>query len=315
MSLDKVIPITRRLYYKPKPIKRLFVLGAGCSVDCLGLLTKDLFSNIHEKQIAHFNGELHKFLGYLYPRTLSGNTIWRKVDIEDLLSTIDMALATPSINKGGLFKDGNLKSIKRKLIELVVRQLWVSSSIKSKDYALFASRLKEDDAVITFNYDTLLDREIVRLFPVPLERLYFKRSYKVPRFLKLHGSINWVFNGKDIAPLSVAASPDPIHDYAIVPPTLYKNPAPFEKLWNEARDLVGQATDVWFIGYSMPQLDIPSRYTFRRGIRMNLIKGKKVSIHVANPDSSILNKYCDYIHPEIDYKRATFTECLERYLQ
>jgi hypothetical protein len=299
---------------KTKPIrKRLFVLGAGCSYEWFELLTKDLFSCSYLKYKKHVSEDLKNFLKYLYPSNLSGRFVSNNVDIEDLLSTIDAAINVPAINAGGMFQKDRLEKIKNNLLELVVKGLWVPSYQSDSLYRKFVENIKPTDTLITFNYDTLLDRELVKRFDISLERLYFHPSANIPRLLKLHGSVNWLFKEKDICALPFGEVSSNSRNYAIIPPTLYKNPDPFQKLWKEARKYIKDADEILFIGYSLPQLDIPARYVFRRAIRLNQF-ARDVSVTVVNPDASVLNKYCNLLCPEINFKKATFREYLEKYM-
>jgi hypothetical protein len=298
--------------------KRVFILGAGCSYSDLKILTKNLFQNIYDDNTAYFSKDksISKFLKYLYPNGLSGHFAKNDVNIEDLLSTIDAAINTPTINDGAIFSKEILQKIKETLSFLIVKQLWTSPAKQSDPYSQFVEiyDLDNTDTIITFNYDTLLDRVIMKKFNVStLNELYFEQSNLAPRLLKLHGSINWIFKDNKVVPITWQQQPTTNNRYAIIPPTLYKNPGRFEELWGTARAALSQASDIWFIGYSMPPLDISARYVFRRGIRMNFLKKNQATIHVVNPDSTVLERFCTQLHPEIDYKRATFDEFLEKF--
>ena len=75
------------------------------------------------------------------------------------------------------------------------------------DYATLSSRLGADDAIVTFNWDTLLDRAIFEMTPWSPDDGYnvafhsiFDEGWRDPQsagqsevqFLKLHGSTNWL---------------------------------------------------------------------------------------------------------------------------
>ncbi|HAF94808.1 MAG: hypothetical protein A2X34_02500 [Elusimicrobia bacterium GWC2_51_8] len=294
--------------------QRLFVLGAGCSYEYFKLLTKDLFRRAYSLHKKHVSTELMRFLKYLYPKSISGHFVPNSVDIEDLLSTIDVAINVSVANDGGLFSKEGLEAIKRNLLGLVVRQLWVPGYQHDELYKNFVANILPSDSVITFNYDTLIDRELAERFNIPLERLYFKRTNGVPRLIKLHGSVNWTLKDGKVSTLGIGEIAKTNTDYAIVPPTLYKNPMALGQLWKEARQLIRVADEIFFIGYSMPQLDIPARYIFRRGIRMKEHASGDVNITVVNPDASVLNKYCCMLHPEIRFEKATFREYLAKHM-
>lgn len=105
----------------------------------------------------------------------------------------------------------------------------------SKPHCNLASLLSSEDVVITFNWDTLMDRGLNEMTEWSTDSGYFaipKRIYRdgwvlpqansatnknYPLLLKLHGSTNWVTShtilqkGKPV--LSQAASPDTLHVY------------------------------------------------------------------------------------------------------
>jgi hypothetical protein len=105
----------------------------------------------------------------------------------------------------------------------------------SKPHCRLARLLSPKDAIVTFNWDTLMDRALNETtewstdngyFAVP-KRIYrdgwvppqsnFEKHDKCPILLKLHGSTNWITSHtilqKGEPVLSQAASPDTLHVY------------------------------------------------------------------------------------------------------
>lgn len=71
---------------------------------------------------------------------------------------------------------------------------------ESNGYREFARRLKDldrDFGLISFNYDVLLDRSIQDEFGVSLDHL---DKYFTQKFIKPHGSVNWLLSKRDSEP-------------------------------------------------------------------------------------------------------------------
>src|SRR5258708_24810344 len=136
-----------------------------------------------------------------------------------------------------------------------------------------------------------------------------KRKGKYVTVLKPHGSIDW-FRGKDLSKKLLKRTEkldDEVRLYAhfnfskhpelshvqpvIVPPVANKS---FEydclkKTWRSIYQAVADATELFFIGYSLPKEDQFARLVLRRALRSNLLRtGKRekkpIRITVVNTD-------------------------------
>jgi hypothetical protein len=137
-----------------------------------------------------------------------------------------------------------------------------------------ARSLRTDDAVISLNYDCLIDRSLrdhagSRFDPqkgaygVPVATGYAdwrsksrgpqpKRTIKL---LKLHGSLNW--DGPS-SPLALRKDPYTPAKPGVIAPPLAQKPVfdpPFKAIWREARKAVQSMRRLIVVGYSMPDTD------------------------------------------------------------
>lgn len=163
----------------------------------------------------------------------------------------------------------------------------------------------ESDAIITFNYDVMLDYAMYRTGYVPEYCLFepaYMNKYKV---LKLHGSSNWVFcrecNDKTPQVIEPTSLPSGSHyieprgqinftmvtealagevckyckktgklDPIIIPPTWSKLVShPLVNVWREAVNQIRSAFQIVVIGYSMPQTDTFFQYLLTLGLASN----------------------------------------------
>jgi hypothetical protein len=161
---------------------------------------------------------------------------------------------------------------------------------------------RDESAVLTFNYDTIVESSITKeaegdsfvdysytyVVSIPYHfhrtggafgRERDKRTFKLH---KLHGSINWYYSGADSyygespydVQLPVVWSAEELDDDVleervpgriplIVPPTVAKS-GYFENetvraIWKSARKQLSSATDIYLLGYSLPNSDLMMR--------------------------------------------------------
>jgi|SRR5579859_770511 len=133
-------------------------------------------------------------------------------NIEDVISELESKVR--SLNNAESPDERSLRSLfghaRGHLGEMLREWFRVIRNNPAPAYAKFAERIvKAGDAVITFNYDDSLDRELKRLGKWDISRGYgfpFRNGeavHEVP-ILKLHGSINWLvslFGGVTSGPM------------------------------------------------------------------------------------------------------------------
>ncbi|WP_316184792.1 SIR2 family protein [Bradyrhizobium sp. SZCCHNRI1003] len=187
---------------------RLIILGAGFSKPAGFPLAMELWKEIRETAAAYppdlrahkFNDDLAHYIefrkdaygGVLTPETVNFEDFMRFLDIEHYLGL-----------RGGdtWSEDGNEGTIVTKYLigKILARHVNALKDLPDL-YLEFARRLDLDDVVITFNYDTLLERALeavgkpYRLFATRLKDAssgVVDIDRREVRVLKVHGSIDW----------------------------------------------------------------------------------------------------------------------------
>jgi hypothetical protein len=147
-----------------------------------------------------------------------------------------------------------------------------------------ASALQAGDAVLTFNYDTLMDAALrasggnrwrardgygvrithgANLWDSPKVA---SRPYSRPiKLLKLHGSLNWEWNGTSQS-VTLKRSPYNPDKLLIIPPAVNKDitghPV-LSSVWKEARLALRSARVIVVIGYRVPETDLLAQALLR----------------------------------------------------
>jgi hypothetical protein len=187
---------------------RVFVLGAGFSKPaglplCAELFDeiikeakrKNLYSNILKKDI-------DAFLEYL-ARTKGIKINENQINFEEFMSYLDVEHFLQLKGSDHWSAEGNKSQlVVRNLIALILHN--AESSMTEKDFALyekFVERLEPGDVILTFNYDTILEKAFsrkkvpYRLFPIRFKNVSFGSGEVLNTneivLLKMHGSINW----------------------------------------------------------------------------------------------------------------------------
>lgn len=146
---------------------------------------------------------------------------------------------------------------------------------------------KEKAQVVSFNWDLALDEKIFGT-KITKASYGFEKKRSGPRLIKPHGSLNWyehntgryLSDSKKIslggngaeevfafteyrAPKSSKRRYMPL----IVPPVYFKqfHGELFKHLWQQTVSVVSTASEVRFLGYSLPDADIAARFIFRCG--------------------------------------------------
>lgn len=143
------------------------------------------------------------------------------------------------------------------------------------------------NTIITFNYDTILEKAFANL-GVPFDYRLGKgavNSSKVQalaegndiipiNLLKLHGSVNWAGPSKG-GEITV------FDDYSdnlkegrsafLIPPTWRKDfTGAMGNIWDNAVNALSEATRIIFMGFSMPPTDIHIKYLLAAGLQNNI---------------------------------------------
>ena len=255
--------------------------------------------------------------------------------IEELLSEVQVneQLFEASRQYDGNFTQLKLQRARRDLLlEIASWFHEISKSADSSDTSsgwldIFRERvISENAAIISFNWDLILDKLI---FSENIsDKIYGlrKANYSGPILLKPHGSLNWLEGelGKAIkrekrsrifrssndesvyafqrfrAPVSRSSK---TYTPLIVPPVYLKNfeRPMFQRLWRKCTEVLSTSEKVVFLGYSMPATDLHAQFIMRCGFN-NQVKGEladrgrrkeptgKAAVIVVNPDRTAANR-------------------------
>ncbi len=307
----------------------IYVLGAGFSAGAGGPLV-DSFSD--SKFLRKFATKLKtnerqqfaRVMEHIMPKIRDG---WCE-NIEEVLSHLHVAeqLEVLSMSAIGSQADSyDARDLRNDLEWYIEKGIDLMMQKPRPYYDTFLMKeINDDDAIITFNYDILVERIFNRnrkLFDYG-----FDRRKKRGRFLlKLHGSLNWGYcarcrqlyyeKGRNIAlELSKNSIKCPACKRSrlrtvIVPPILDKS-LYFNKkgrsgfdlitLWQQAMDSIIKAKKIVFIGYSLTKSDFYARKLFQIGINMNEHYGD-FEVLLINRNRSMLKHYSEALNvPEKD---------------
>jgi len=147
-----------------------------------------------------------------------------------------------------------------------------------------ASALQAGDAVLTFNYDTLMDAALKArgghwwrandgygvsiaggADPWDSPKTRGKPCSRPIKLLKLHGSLNWEWDEISHS-VTLTSSPYNPDKFLIIPPAVNKDitghPV-LNSVWKEARSALRLARVILVIGYSVPETDLLAQALLR----------------------------------------------------
>ena len=308
-------------------MSHIYILGAGASAgyenttsDMCPPVASTFFQTVARllESNNEMNGrrfpDLWEFLRRYY-RVNVENLANCDLDIEEVLTLIDVSGAKP--NKA-----------RRQLLDLIALTLEkVICRGPCRHHRRLVDGLGPDDAVITFNWDLLLDNVVASSNPggpnygtnllEPLSTLNLPQSAEVPKILKLHGSMNWmtcprcrksfahILQGKPAA--SYHAGQDVNCRYCngpteplMIPPTLLKNyrhPV-IKAVWDEAGRALQQADEITIIGYSLPLTDFKAKWLFMRTSAARKTQLRRLTIIDKEPEPVVRRRLQSAFHTD-----------------
>lgn len=291
--------------------KRVFILGAGSSIshDSAFPSINKFFAKAKEIGIDIKKNfpDLHDYIFNNFGIDVTSRK--NEANIETIFTNIEIDLERYQEIKLESVRQQLLKLIKNVLIELVNR-----CGNKEGNLHKFSDRLKDSDTVLTFNWDILLDEILskkkildsdfknihkykgyknffVKLSAhrlsfsdeVGIEEPYSIYDNKTGYYLKLHGSIDWVYcnneqclgfgEGFPIEKIDQQHFCSKCHELMhplIIPPVLNKQYRKFpliRRLWNIALKETESVEEIVIWGYSLPETDFYSMWLLKNARR------------------------------------------------
>jgi hypothetical protein len=295
-----------------RKLQRVFILGAGVSASCGIPVAQNILRAAMDRLESHdgpVRDRIHKLLDYLYP---SFSIALRNYpNIEDFMNLVEMAQQVNSKDfiESSMWPAKDLAKVAASVLQAVTDFLWGQMKDCNLDplkkFAKYV--LAEGDTVVTFNWDVTLEKVLDE--DDDLLNFWYEPTAEI-LLLKPHGSIDWFRRAKlpkDIASSALRKIDDELSVYpeftlakhkamksqtpVIVPPVAIKDfRSPFfQKTWTRVYRVVSQATEVYFIGYSLPKEDQFARLVLSRALLNNRLKAKRakkpeLTIRVVNPD-------------------------------
>lgn len=307
---------------------KVFILGSGFSAS-MGLPTLlELFPAIMSFESETTNrkkDDILQAIEFLYPHFDPKMSPPSYPPFEEFLSLVTAA------EDLSYFEEANWKSKKLAALEWLTETLWATSS-KAEECLLlkqFVKNLKNNDVIITFNWDTLIERT---LFSTSKKMNFLHRDPDAITILKLHGSLSWakIPEGYVLKYLdSVKVLSEKIvhtHDYTyyntwipldtepfIVPPSYIKQTLShdfFKKIWREAFSVIVEAEKVVFIGYSIPKEDLQARSLLSTSwiTRVRERKKGEDKFILIDPNPEVCGRYSSIISNRFEYYQTRFNQ-------
>ena len=306
-------------------LKRIFILGAGSSISHNNSFPSiiDFFSKAKELGI-----NIEKNLPELQKYVLGNFNIdvtsrKNKVNIETILTQLEIDLERSHDTSLQIIRDRILELIQSVLAKLTERII-----DKEGDLNKFSTCLTSSDTILTFNWDILLDnllgrekvlKAIYNKGNIPSQNCYHHFIHQLSAhgeanwgglsvsppykewnnqngfFLKMHGSIDWIFCNNDLCrafgkgflapsigqPLYCSNCHEPVYPL-LIPPVLnkqYRRYHLIRRIWNTAFKEIEIADEIIIWGYSLPETDFYSAWLLRNA-RKKPIK----TLTLINPD-------------------------------
>lgn len=285
-------------------VNRVWILGAGFSVPLGGPLLRDLLSMRTWKRhrasgqlsghpwgqpwaavyvLYHYGRDFPE--GYCFDQP--GDTLGRGekhfTHAEDFLVRLEEddwdffaelwagAGKAMSVELGDLFPREKLLRAARFLLAIDTQDYLERADVMSSTwgpYQRWARCLNDQDAVVTFNYDTVVERVKGML---NIAGIGSDMTNAVPMLCKLHGSVDWeldehgVIHRGDYNAIIKTSAAGPL----IGIPGKSKDEFGDKPPWHRTRAALTEASEVYIMGYSLPPSDAASRDLILRALTLN----------------------------------------------
>jgi len=301
----------------------VYILGAGFSVGLGYPLLNNLLEYIWDDISQNDRDLIARIIKFHNPN-FEPNHPFTFPDIETLLTQFDanIELFEYTRNTEGSFERDQLIQAKNTLlIEMAKKFHETNETVTLKKFnwlRLFKDKLEsETSTIISFNYDLVLEKI---LFEKPLrpENYGFDAKKSPLTILKPHGSLNWfqqndktgklkqkkiqrLLDDDDVAMFNLLRHPVSSYGHTyiphLIPPTFTKTfeGEVYKATFRNSVAALSKATNVFFLGCSLPKSDFHSQFMIRCGLH-NQIDGEilddyersvpvgAAKIYIINPD-------------------------------
>jgi len=305
---------------------RVFVLGAGFSASA-GLPT---ITRLFERMLALENSylrdpedyeDLRRNVQFFYPETnLSDPRSYP--NFEEFLSLLEISR---DFQEDSDVYPGSTRNFSRyynrtlSILCHTIATLQNEVNYENESHLrTFVENLTCNDAIISFNWDTLIERQAESI----QKQIDLDGRQGLTSLLKLHGSLSWVWVERSIIPSDYLVPMDyssteegqlyrsanhslldtwPGLDRppSIITPIARKTPldTPYiRRLWDIAMEVIVNASVVYAIGYSLPSPDYHARAMLRNAIDAKERRDGTARLVVIDPDKSAADRFARYVH-------------------
>lgn len=312
----------------------LYVFGAGASAAEGAPATRDLFPMAYRALGPRFDPqvqEVWEFLEAVFQRPVTGPEAFRYLPpLDEVITLIDWSLHADQ-GLGPEYDPPRLYRIRQALEHLVCSVLEAALDRRRPQggpHGRFARavavRSPESYALVSLNYDTLLDDALRAAGLVPDYGLEDGPG-RGPLLLKLHGSLNWAHCPACDA---IAVLREPVaHLLArsdglacsrcgsrrlsgvVISPTWLKrySPGRLTRVFERALEAVRRAHRIVFIGYSLPPADVAVHHLLRRGLLTRAHPGPpSVQVITRGPSEAVLDRFRRLFGPDVAFDGSGF---------
>ncbi len=260
----------------------------------------------------------------------------------DIETRMELSRFTKSVNRP---KNWNTR---REHLEELIRRVMIQTTCEMNDgparvepseiHRTILARLKAKDALITYNYDTLIEESMpeneslwtprngygVDVTGITHEwsRKWFtsrnisSQTQARVKLYKLHGSLNWKLN--QINKVVIKKRPYVVkarrrkpnfEEAAFLPPGWHKrvDRRPYSLIWHRARLELEKCKSVVIIGYSLPDTDLIARALFLEVARLRKARKNFIQeLHIADTSESTRDRIIDLFIPALGSKGTVF---------
>lgn len=295
-------------------VKRVWILGSGFSRPLGGPLLADLFSPRFQAMVnaAYRSDPLRGPFLYVYMLFQWGAHPERRhfEHAEDFLTQLDDPAASPRFDElfdravfetktapNAPFGLDGLRSAARALMAREC-SMHVPNRIDQDErlipYRDWAGRLTAEDAILTFNYDPLMERLLTdpsrKNKPRSKMRVVGLNDYEENQtcLFKMHGSLDW-YSEQAISEVSKVSTTPHAPNYSPVVGVpgstkygLSRTPL-FTSVWLHAHEALKHAKEVFVLGYSMPASDSYATQFLLNSLRKNTARDLAIHLVLGQP--------------------------------